>query len=46
MEMRHQLVTREGKDIKKVFMISVEERYSADLKHHIKVKGFSRIPLY
>lgn len=46
MEMRKQTVMKNCKDIKKVFMINAEERYSSDLKNKIRIKGFSKIPVY
>jgi CBS domain containing-hemolysin-like protein len=46
MEMRKQTVMKNCKEIKKVFMISSEERYSSDLKNKIRIKGFSKIPIY
>ncbi|CAD8060225.1 unnamed protein product [Paramecium primaurelia] len=46
MEMRKQTVMKNCKDIKKVFMLNADERYSSDLKNKIRIKGFSKIPVY
>ena len=46
MDLRDELVTKQYIDINKVFMVSSEDKFSREFMNKLKVKGFSRIPVY
>ena len=46
MDLREDRVSKQSIEISKVFMVSSEERFGKEFIRKLKIKGFSRVPVY